>query len=274
MTIPIYQVDAFTDRAFTGNPAAVCILPAPAPEAWMQSVAGEMNLSETAYLVAAGSNTYSLRWFTPVTEVDLCGHATLASAHALWETGRVDRGTPVRFETRSGILTARLGPDTIELDFPAQPASDAPIPAGLGEALGAEVLATGRNKIDLLVELADPTTLRGLAPDMRRLAEVAPRGVIVTSTSDDPNYDFLSRFFAPAAGIDEDPVTGSAHCCLAPFWQTRLQRDRMTGFQASKRGGVVSVCVDGDRVMLGGQAVTVLVGTLIGPAATCLEQCG
>lgn len=262
MKIPIYQVDAFTDQPFAGNPAAVCILDRPVSERWMQCVAAEMNLAETAFVLAR-SDGFDLRWFTPVTEVDLCGHATLAAAHILWETGRLPEGSAAQFHSRSGLLTAARTGYTIALDFPAEPEQTVEPPPGLGEALGAELLYVGRNRFDYLAEVADGATLRNLRPDLRRLAEIPARGIIVTCQSDDLRYDFLSRFFAPASGIDEDPVTGSAHCCLGPFWQKRFHKSEMTGYQASARGGEVGVIVAGDRVRLVGRAVTILTGELV-----------
>jgi predicted PhzF superfamily epimerase YddE/YHI9 len=255
MSLPLYQVDAFTDRPFAGNPAAVCLLPAPHDDAWLQAAAREMNLSETAFLVAEGEG-HRLRWFTPTVEVDLCGHATLASAHVLWETGRLPAEATARFETRSGSLTATRRGDWIELDFPATPPAAAEAPAGLAEALGAAPVTVARSRFDYVVE-------RARAPDFARLATLPVRGVCVTSRATTAGYDFVSRFFAPASGILEDPVTGSAHCSLGPYWQARLGRDRFTAYQASARGGVLRVQVAGDRVRLGGQAVTVLRGELL-----------
>ena len=264
MTLPIFQVDAFTDRPFAGNPAGVCLLPAGSPfadEAWMQAVAREMNLSETAFLVPARDG-FGLRWFTPAVEVDLCGHATLASAWVLFEQGLLAAGRTARFHTRSGLLSARLQEGWIELDFPAEPAAAAEAPKVLLEALAVKPLFVGRNRFDYLVEVDSEQIVRGLAPDLRRLAALRERGVMVTSRSDSPQYDFVSRFFAPGAGIDEDPVTGSAHCCLGPFWGDRLGKKELTGYQASARGGVVRVALAGERVLLYGQAVTVLRGEL------------
>lgn len=262
MGTKMIQVDAFTDRAFGGNPAAVCLLNGPRDDAWMQQVGREMNLSETAFLLKR-EDGFSLRWFTPAVEVDLCGHATLASAHALWEEGIAPAGAPLRFHTRSGLLMAEQRGDLIELDFPATPESACEAPAGLVEALGVEPLRIGKNLFDYLVLLKDAGAVRRAAPDLGRLGKISARGVIVTAASDDPRFDFVSRFFAPAAGIDEDPVTGSAHCCLAPFWQARLGKAEMDAYQASARGGVLKVRVEGDRVKIGGRAVTVLRGELV-----------
>ena len=228
----------------------------------MQSVATEMNLSETAFLTPHDDG-FGLRWFTPAAEVDLCGHATLAIAHVLWETGRLAEDATARFHTRSGLLTAKCTGDWIELDFPATPAEAIEAPAGLSDLLGSVPKFVGRSRFDLLLELTDAEELRDLNPDFVGLSSLPVRGLIVTAKSDVPEYDFLSRFFAPAAGINEDPVTGSAHCALTPFWAERLGKDEMTAFQASPRGGVVKVKLAGDRVLLRGQAVTVLRGELV-----------
>ena len=265
MTLRIVQVDAFTDVPFRGNPAAVCVLPGPGDDAWMQSLAREMNLSETAFLHRE-SDAWRLRWFTPGVEVDLCGHATLASAHALWEDGHVGRGQTIRFVTRSGSLGAVARGNWIELDFPAEVDQPADAPSGLLEALGARG-PVARNRMDYLVEVEDETVVRRLSPDFTRLRHVdTPRGVIVTARAKPP-YDFISRFFAPAAGVDEDPVTGSAHCALGPWWARKLGKTELLAYQASPRGGVVRVTVRGDRMGLAGQAVTVLRGELTAPAA-------
>ena len=256
------QVDAFTDRAFTGNPAAVCLLQSPADPVWMQQVAREMNLAETAFLVRRDDG-YDLRWFTPSTEVDLCGHATLASAHVLWEEHQLGIHDTARFHTRSGLLTASREGSLIWLDFPATPSEPAEAAGELQQGLGATIRYLGRTRFDYLVEVESETTLRRLAPDLAALSRLPVRGVIVTSRSERPEYDFVSRFFAPGAGVPEDPVTGSAHCGLAPFWGGRLGKTRLVGYQASERGGVVMVELIGDRVRLGGQAVTVLRGELL-----------
>lgn len=259
----ITQVDAFTDRPFRGNPAAVCVLEAACDEAWMQDVAREMNLSETAFLHPEADG-WRLRWFTPAVEVELCGHATLASAHVLWESGRLKRGRPARFYTLSGPLGAKWADGWIELDFPATPAQPSPPPPGLLAALGlGGAVAVAKSRFDYLVEVGEPEQVRGLAPDFTALTAVAARGVVVTSWSDVPDADFISRFFAPAVGVPEDPVTGSSHCCLSPWWSSRLARERLTGYQASARGGKVRVELRGDRVALAGQAVTVLRGELV-----------
>jgi PhzF family phenazine biosynthesis protein len=258
---PMIQVDAFTDRPFSGNPAAVCVMAKPGPEEWMQDVAREMNLSETAFLFEEGDG-FRLRWFTPAVEVTLCGHATLASAHVLWETGRLDAGTTARFFTRSGLLTAVRDGEWIEMDFPAESPVEAEPPAGLLEALGVDAVRVSRNRFDYLIEVADEAAVRACAPDFGRLRAVEARGTIVTSRAAGSGSDFVSRFFAPRAGVDEDPVTGSAHCCLAPYWSARFGRDSLTGYQASRRGGTVGVKLNGSRVALRGKAVTTLRGEL------------
>ncbi len=261
--LTITQVDAFTNKPFGGNPAAVCLLPEPADESWMQHVAREMNLSETAFLVRRHDGSFDLRWFTPTVEIDLCGHGTLASAHVLWEDGYLESTAQATFHTLSGPLSAVRRDDWIEMDFPAQPDEPAPAPDGLAAALGAEPAYVGRNRFDYIVELDSEAALRALAPDFRRLRDLGVRGVIVTTRSESADLDFVSRFFAPSSGIDEDPVTGSAHCCLAPYWQRRLDRDTFTAWQASERGGEVRCVVRGDRVHLCGQAVTVMRATLL-----------
>jgi PhzF family phenazine biosynthesis protein len=264
MPIPYTIVDAFTARPFAGNPAAVCPLPAWRDDAWLQAVAREMNLSETAYLVRRGDGSdFDLRWFTPAVEVELCGHATLASAHALWERGLAAADVPLRFHTKSGVLTASRRGEWIELDFPTKPEQEAPTPPGLAEALGVRPLYVGRNAFDYLVEVESEAALRALAPDHRKLRELPVRGVIVTSRAAPGRYDFISRFFAPGSGIDEDPVTGSAHCCLGAFWARRLGKTEFLAYQASPRGGEVRVRVIGERTLLGGQAVTVARGELV-----------
>lgn len=255
------QVDAFTDRPFAGNPAAVCLLEGERGAQWMQAVAREMNLSETAF-VRALDDGFELRWFTPAIEVDLCGHATLASAHVLWSEGLVSAEESIRFHTKSGVLTCARTGASIEMDFPATPAEEAEAPEGLLEALGVTPSFVGRSRFDRFVLVESEPVLRSLKPDFGRLRELRMRGVIVTSASNDPNFDFVSRYFAPGAGVDEDPVTGSAHCCLGPMWSGWLDKTEMTAFQASARGGIVQVRVAGDRVFLGGRAVTVLRGVL------------
>ena len=261
MTIPLFHVDAFTDCPFAGNPAAVCLLPSWKEDRWLQAVAREMNLSETAFLVKQPDH-FDLRWFTPKVEVDLCGHATLASAHVLWQQGK-NTSNEIRFSTRSGILKAMRHGDDIELDFPLRPEEAVQAPPGFLEALGVSAKYVGKNLLDYLVEVESEAALRGIAPDFKRLATVPVRGIIVTSASADSRFDFVSRFFAPGAGIDEDPVTGSAHCCLGDFWRKRLGKTEFVAFQASARGGVVKVRVTKDRAFLGGKAITVARGEVL-----------
>ena len=261
----IFQVDAFTDKPFAGNPAGVCLLPGPVLDEWMQHVASEMNVSETAFLYPQGDG-FNLRWFTPTVEVDLCGHATLASAHVLWETGMLHHDRPALFDTRSGRLSATSNGESIEMAFPAEPEQQTPEPPGLAQALGCKLLYVGRNRMDYLVEVESEEALRGIRPDFTRLAQIDSRGFIVTSRSDSGSYDFVSRFFAPRVGVNEDPVTGSSHCCLGPFWASRLNKAEMTAYQASARGGVVGVRVGDDKAYISGQAVTVFHAELRGQA--------
>ena len=262
MALRIVQVDAFTAKPFAGNPAAVCVLAHAADKRWMQHVAREMNLSETAF-VFRHDDAWDLRWFTPAVEVDLCGHATLAAAHVLWEDGHLAPGVRATFDTLSGRLSADRRGEWIEMDFPAQVAQPATPPDTLMDALGVMGKYVGKNRMDYLVEVESEAVVRALQPDFRRLRALPIRGVIVTSRASSDAFDFVSRFFAPGAGVDEDPVTGSAHCCLAPYWGARLGKVEMVGYQASPRGGVVAVRTAGDRVILGGQAVTVLRGELV-----------
>lgn len=258
----LFQVDAFTSEPFKGNPAAVCFLDGARDDRWMANVAAEMNLSETAFLLPA-DNGWSLRWFTPAVEVDLCGHATLASAHAIWSEN-ISNDAVLRFQTRSGVLTAERDGDFIELDFPAKCEEPIAAPAGLLDALGTtHATYVGRNQFDYIVELPSEDEVRSLRPDHAVLRQLPVRGVIVTSRANVGEYDFVSRFFAPGSGIDEDPVTGSSHCCLTPYWAQRLGRNELNAYQASPRGGAVRVRLDGHRVKLGGRAVTVLRGQLL-----------
>lgn len=263
MSQPIIVVDAFTDKPFAGNPAAVCLLPAARDAIWMQSVAREMNLSETAFLVRRSDGDFDLRWFSPAMEIDLCGHATLASAHVLWQSETISMATIARFHTRSGLLTATWQDPWIELDFPAVTESAVAAPESLLRALDSDVVYTGKNQFDYVVELRTEIEVRNLRPDLGLLSKLDARGVCVTSRASTPGFDFVSRFFGPAVGISEDPVTGSAHCCLGPYWRQRLGKDEFIAYQASARGGVVKVRVEGDRVKLGGQAVTVLRSELV-----------
>jgi predicted PhzF superfamily epimerase YddE/YHI9 len=258
----IIQVDAFTDKPFSGNPAAVCVLEEARDDAWMQSVAREMNLSETAFLLKRPDG-YDLRWFTPEVEVDLCGHATLASARVLWEQKHLPPNEEARFYTKSGLLIARLLDDWIEMDFPSEPQKPAIAPPQLTRALNTAFVYTGKNRFDYLIEVESEDAVRKLRPDFALLKTVPARGVMVTALADSGEYDFVSRFFAPAVGINEDPVTGSAHCCLGLYWQKRLKKNSFIAYQASSRGGVIRVRVHGDRVLLGGQAVTVMRGELV-----------
>lgn len=261
MGIPLIQVDAFTDQAYGGNPAAVCVLTAPKPDQWMQQVAQEMNLSETAFFYPE-TDGFRLRWFTPTVEVDLCGHATLATCHVLWTEGYLAADQEARFQTRSGVLTARRLGDWIELNFPANTSHSLEGPDGLEAALGVKPVAVVQNSLGYIVEVPSPEQVKTLAPDFAALTTFPVHGVIVTSRGDAP-YDFTSRFFAPAIGIDEDPVTGAAHCCLGPYWQQQLGKSEFLAHQASPRGGVVKVRNEGGRVRLGGQAITVFRGELL-----------
>jgi PhzF family phenazine biosynthesis protein len=263
MGIPIFQVDAFTGEPFKGNPAGVCLLREAAEASWMQSVAAEMNLAETAFPLPEDDG-YRLRWFTPKVEVRLCGHATLATAHVLWEFGILASNQEARFQTMSGLLTARRDGEWIELNFPSRP-----IRHGLPDwadsligALGIKPMFIGLSAEDVLIEVADEDTVRSLEPDFAVLKSLPARGVIVTSRASDPRFDFASRFFAPAVGVNEDPVTGSSHCVLTPFWAQRLGKASMTAYQASSRGGVLKVRIDGERVRIAGRAVTVIRGEL------------
>ena len=256
----LLQIDAFAEEAFRGNPAAVCILDREHDATWMQNVAAEMNLAETAFLLPQNGD-WSLRWFTPIVEVDLCGHATLASAHALWQEGILSRGEAARFQTRSGLLTAEQRGELIELDFPVKSSTPIDPPPELLTSLGIhDPRWVGRNQFDYLIEVDSEEAVRALQPDHAMLRKLPVRGVIVTARS--TQYDFVSRFFAPGSGIDEDPVTGSAHCALAPYWAERLGKTEMLAYQASPRGGVLRIRLLGDRVKLGGRAVTVLRGEL------------
>jgi len=261
MPIPITIVDAFTDKAFSGNPAAVCVLEVDPDRQWMQLVAREMNLSETAFVVPR-KDAWALRWFSPQVEIDLCGHATLATAHVLWKAGRAAADATLRFRTKSGDLLASQRDGLIWLDFPSLASEWVDAPPMLRDALGAKPVSVAKYSFDYLVELESEAAVRDLAPDLRQLADVPARGVVVTAAATTPGFDFVSRFFAPRVGVPEDPVTGSAHCALAPYWGERLGKSAMLAYQASARGGVVRVERVGDRVMLGGNAVTVVQGAL------------
>jgi PhzF family phenazine biosynthesis protein len=273
MEIPIYTIDAFTAEPFKGNPAAVCLLDRSHPNDqadWMQRVAAEMNLSETAFVIPREEGgQFDLRWFTPTVEVPLCGHATLASAHVLWETGKLAVGAEARFHTRSGWLTARRAGDWIEMDFPLLPATAADLPAEIRAALGVEPRWVGRvadrgAEANLLVEVAGEAAVRAMQPDFAALRKQARNCIIVTARASTDDFDFVSRFFGSAVGIDEDPVTGSAHCTLAPYWADKLGKSELRGYQASARGGEVRVRMGEGRVLLAGRAVTVLHGRLSG----------
>lgn len=261
-SVRCWTIDAFTDRPFHGNPAAVCWLETDRQTAWMQSVAAEMNLSETAF-VRKRPDGYELRWFTPTIEVDLCGHATLATAHALWSEGLVPAGSPLLFHTRSGILACSQAEGMIELDFPATPPSMVPVPDLLQQALRERVVEAGSSRFYQLAVLESAAAVRGCRPDFQKMLEIPTLGVIITAPSDDDQFDFVSRFFAPAMGVNEDPVCGSAHCCLTPFWSDRLKKSRLRAYQASARGGILSLELKEDRVALRGHAVTVWRGELL-----------
>lgn len=266
MSCAVYHVDAFTDTAFAGNPAAVCLLPAAHEDDWLQAVAAEMNLSETAFLRPHPDGGYRLRWFTPTHEVDLCGHATLASAHVLWTEGLLAPEAPARFRTASGVLTAARDDEWITMDFPTDPPRPVDPPASLLDGLGAtNPVYTGRTDRDFLVHLPSAEAVRALDPAFSTLAALDARGVIATAAADREDADVVSRFFAPGVGVPEDPVTGSAHCALGPYWADRLGRTTLTGRQVSARGGTVRVALpspDADRVDLSGRAVTTLRGRL------------
>lgn len=261
MSLPLYQVDAFTETPFRGNPAAVCLLDSPRPDAWMQNLAAEMNLSETAFLLPEGPG-YRLRWFTPAAEVRLCGHATLASAHILWQSGAIPVTSTIQFFTLSGLLTAEKRGGLIWLNFPSRPAVSAEPPSGMLAALGVKAVFVGRSLEDYLVETASETEVLSSRPDFNALARVQARGVIMTSPADDGRVDFVSRFFAPAVGVNEDPVTGSSHTVLAPYWAARLGKSQLIAEQVSRRGGRLHLVLEGERVQIGGSAVTVFRGEL------------
>jgi len=260
--LKITVVDAFTDKPFSGNPAAVCVLPEERDKTWMQQVAREMNLAETAFLLIRPDHV-AIRWFTPAAEVDLCGHATIGSVHALWENGVLPRGQPIRFRSKSGELSASKDGDWIALDFPALPSKKADLPPGLDDALGARPRAVSKYKFDYLIELESEAAVRDLKPDLGVIERLPVRGVVVTAVATTPGFDFVSRFFAPAVGVPEDAVTGSAHCALAPYWAGKLGKTEFLAYQASPRGGVVKLAVKGDRVALCGKAVTVLKAELV-----------
>ena len=258
----LWIVDSFADAPFRGNPAAVCLLAGPRSDSWYQALGAEMKQGATAFL-GRQDDDWSLRWFTAATELQLCGHGTLAAAHFLWESGRLPRTTDARFHSRSGVLTAAADGDWIVLDFPKTAPTEAALPQGLAEAIGCTPLWIGRSKFDVVVRVATAEMVRSLSPDFTRIASIDARGIIVTAEGDTPGVDFVSRFFAPRTGIQEDPVTGSAHCALAPYWADQLNRPTLTGYQASARGGMVRVEVKGERVLLAGRARTVVRGELL-----------
>jgi PhzF family phenazine biosynthesis protein len=260
---PVYQVDAFTDKPFRGNSAAVTFLMGNVKDSWMQGFAMEMNLAETAFFMRKGDH-YQLRWFTPTAEVDLCGHATLATAHIIYETNLVLPNEEIRFATRSGMLRASKDGDWIVLDFPSEAPTAAPLLPELQAAIGAPVVWSGENRMDYFLELENEAAVRNLKPDFGAIAALGRRGVIVTAKADseESQYHFVSRFFAPAVGINEDPVTGSAHCALAPYWGEKMDRVALVGYQASPRGGTVKVRVKGARVELKGKAITIFQGVV------------
>ncbi len=260
----IHIVDAFTAEAFSGNPAAVCLLNDERDAAFMQRVAAEMNLSETAFLQARADGEWTLRWFTPKLEVDLCGHATLASAHMLWSTGMLATDAPAKFHTRSGVLLAnRQSNGEIVLDFPAKPVADAEAPAGLEEAIGVPVSAFSLAKNDGIAVLDSEGSVRGAKPDIGKIAKLPVRVLMITARASTPGFDMASRFFAPNSGVNEDPVTGSAHCALGPYWAKKLGKTDLRALQVSARGGVLGARVRDSRVELVGRAVTVLAGDLV-----------
>jgi PhzF family phenazine biosynthesis protein len=267
MPIRLLQVDAFTAVPFKGNPAAVCLLDELRPDEWMQAVAAEMNLSETAFLLARADG-FGLRWFTPTTEVPLCGHATLASAHALWETGTLRADETARFHTLSGELTAQRNGSRIEMNLPAIPITETSIAPGILAAVGVQPRFVGRTHkghsedVNYLLELDSEDAVRKASPEFEQLKQATSAGIIITARSETNAQDFVSRYFVPAFGINEDPVTGAAHCSLVPYWSARLAKTEMTGYQASARGGFVYAQLQETRVLLAGEAVTVLQGTL------------
>jgi PhzF family phenazine biosynthesis protein len=262
MGLSFSLIDAFTAIPFGGNAAAVFLLPAARDAAWMQTIAMEMNQAETAYLVKADDG-YDIRWFTPTVEIELAGHPTLASAHWLWESGALAGDQPARFHSPSGLLIAERRDDWIRLDFPTTHAEVVPAPNGLADMLGTRVLWTGKSALDLLVEVESEEALRAIEPDLLPLSKLPVRGVIVTAKAASGPYDFVSRFFAPQSGINEDPVTGSAHCSLGPYWAEKLGKRTLIAYQASARGGVLRLEIGDSRIAIEGQAVTVATGELL-----------
>lgn len=257
-----FIVNAFADKPFCGNPAAVCIVENDLSENKMQLIASEFNLSETAFIEKKNDH-FRLRWFSPTMEVDLCGHATLAGAHILWEQNIINNKSIISFNTNSGILSIKKAKDRIVMDFPSEDAVETECPEEIIRSLNIKPLFSGKNRFDYIVEVGSEELVRTIKPDFGILAELNTRGIIVTSDSESRDYDFVSRFFAPNAGIPEDPVTGSAHCCLGPYWSRKLNKTKLTGYQASERSGTVYVDIKEGRVFLGGNAVTFSSGKLI-----------
>jgi PhzF family phenazine biosynthesis protein len=260
-SMQIYQVAAFTEEPFHGNPAVVCFLSEPKNDGWMQSVATEMNMPVTAFLYK-NDDHYSLRWFTSTTEIPICGHGTLASAHILYDLNHISREASATFMTKSGWLTANFNAGWIEFTFPSKPDQKTIAPKKLNQALGVKPTYVGKNHFDYIVEVEGEDVVKNLKPNIDIIAQMPVRGVIVTSVSNSNKYDFVSRFFSPAQGIDEDAVTGSAHCCLGPYWERKLNKSDFIAFQASSRGGILKIRVNGERVLLAGKAMTVLEGKL------------
>ena len=264
MGVPIYQVDAFAERPFSGNPACVCLMEERKEDGWLQAVAAEMNLSETAFVWPRNDleEPFHLRWFTPVAEVELCGHATLATSHVLWQSGRLKETDEAVFHTLSGRLSSSKQGELITLDFPCRPPVETAPPAGLIDSLGIEPLFVGTDGTDYMIEVATENTVASLSPDFQQLGRISARGIIVTAASDSNERDFVSRFFGPAVGIDEDPVTGSAHTIMAPYWAKKLGITKMKAEQISARGGMIEIEMNGDRTLLGGKAQTIFAGEL------------
>lgn len=259
-----FLVNAFTSETFGGNPAAICILSEPRNTDFMQKLAKEFNYSETAFLFNTNHNTYDLRWFTLTKEIDFCGHATLASAHALWQSGYCNSSQSIVFNTLSGDLTARKADQWIDIEFPAAPATElSNVPILIRNIIGIEPLYVGRNATDYLVVLPSENDVRLLNPDINLIAALPSQGFIVTSKSQSDEYDFVSRVFAPNDGIDEDLVCGAAHCCLGPYWGNILGKKQLKAYQASSRGGILRIELLGEKVYLAGQAVTIIQGNLL-----------